>query len=338
VRLPHFAIRSKVRAVAAILVTGAAGFIGSHVCERLLARGERVVGLDAFTDFYDPALKERNAAAVAAAPGARAGWRLERGDLRDRPAVAALLRAEGVDRVVHLGAWAGVRPSIARPALYMDVNVRGTVELVEACRDAGGVRGLLFASSSSVYGAASRLPFREDEPADRPVSPYGASKRAGELALHAAHHVHGLDVTCLRFFTVYGPRQRPEMAIHKFARLLERGEPVPVLGDGTSSRDYTYVDDIADGTLRALDALGRGAAAFRIYNLGREQPVTLAALVERLAAALRKPARLEHLPAEPGDVPHTFADVSLARAQLGFAPKVELDEGLARFVRWLRDA
>jgi UDP-glucuronate 4-epimerase len=315
-----------------VLVTGGAGFIGSHLCERLLARGERVVCLDDFNDFYDPAVKKRNVAAALHAPA----YRLVRGDLRDRSLVDGILRAEEVDRVVHLGAWAGVRPSIARPALYVDVNLRGTTELLEAMRETG-VSKLLFASSSSVYGQSSQAPFREDEPADRPVSPYGATKRAGELLCHAAHHLTGLDVTCLRFFTVYGPRQRPEMAIHKFARLIEAGEPVPMLGDGSTSRDYTYVDDILDGVVRALDRLGAGAPGFRVYNLGAEHPISLAALIEKIAAAVGKPARIERRPVEPGDMTATFANVDRARAELGFEPRVGLDEGLARFVAWMRE-
>jgi len=310
-----------------ILVTGGAGFIGSHLCERLLADGAEVAVIDDFNPFYDPAVKRRNAALLAR----RAGFRLVEGDIRDRDAVERLFSEGRFDAVIHLAAMAGVRPSLADPLLYADVNVSGTIVLLEAACRHGNPR-FLFGSSSSVYGATSRVPFREDDPADRPVSPYAATKRAGELLSHNYHHVRGLDVVCLRFFTVYGPRQRPEMAIHKFARAIDRGETVPIFGDGASRRDYTYVSDIVDGVARAMAA----PAGFHVYNLGESRTVGLLEMVRLLERALGKPAKLEHRPDQPGDVKVTFADVSLARTELGYDPKVPVEEGIGRFVEWFR--
>ncbi len=307
-----------------VLVTGAAGFIGSHVCGRLLARGDHVVGLDLFDDFYDPARKRRSVAALAADR-----FRLVEGDIRDPAAVAAAF-GEAVDVVVHLAARAGVRPSIANPALYASVNVDGTVALLEACR-ARGVRRFVFASSSSVYGGNTKVPFHEDDPVDRPVSPYAATKKAGELLCHTYHHLHGLRISSLRFFTVYGPRQRPEMAIHAFSKAILAGQSVQLFGADTS-RDYTYVDDVVDGVLAAMDH----DAPFRVYNLGNSSPVDLVDLVGRLERVLGKKAYKESLPMQPGDVQATCADVSRAKAELGWAPKIPMDEGLARFAAWLR--
>ena len=314
-----------------ILVTGGAGFIGSHLCEHLLARGDQVTCVDSFTDYYDPAIKERNVAPMLDRPG----FKLERSDFRDGERLEACLRDAEIDTIVHLGALAGVRPSIERPVEYADVNVRGTSIVAEAAH-AAGVKALVFASSSSVYGESSTVPFREDDPADRPVSPYAATKRAAEMVLAAAHHIHGFPVTCLRYFTVYGPRQRPEMAIHKFARLMEASQPIPMHGDGSSSRDYTFVADAVRGTVGAIDAILQTEAGFRVYNIGGEHPVTLKDLIERIAEALGREPEIHQLPDQPGDVPRTFAEVSRARGDLGYEPQVSLVEGLRRFVAWLR--
>ena len=308
-----------------VLVTGAAGFIGSHVCEALLRRGERVRGLDNFDPFYDPALKRRNVEEVR-----RAGeFPVAEADVRDAEAVRAALA--GCDAVLHLAAKAGVRPSLRDPVAYADVNVRGTaVVLEEALR--AGVKTFVAASSSSVYGARSRVPFAESDPCDRPVSPYAATKRAMELLCLARQAHTGIDLACLRFFTAYGPRQRPEMAIHSFARAIEDGKPIVVHGDGSSARDYTYIDDIVEGVVRAMDR-SRG---FRIYNLGESRTTTLADLVAMIERALGKKASVDRRPDQPGDVPLTCADVSLARAELGYEPKVPIEEGLERFVAWMR--
>jgi UDP-glucuronate 4-epimerase len=310
-----------------ILVTGAAGFIGSTLVDRLLERGDAVTGLDDFDPFYDPAIKRRNLAGALASPR----FKLLEVDLRDRAAMLAALAAEKPDVVVHLAAQAGVRPSIAKPQLYVDVNVTGTLNLLDAMT-AAGVRRLVYGSTSSVYGAGSKPPFTESDVADRPVSPYAATKRAAELLCHTWHALHGLRVTVLRFFTVYGPRQRPEMAIHKFARLMLAGQPVPRFGDGSSVRDYTYVDDILDGVVRAIDR----DDGFDVFNLGESQMHSLDALVALLAKELGVAPRIEKLPDQAGDVPATCADIAKARRVLGYDPRVALPEGIRRFVRWLR--
>ena len=233
--------------------------------------------------------------------------------------------------MIHLAARAGVRPSLQQPRLYHEVNVIGTVVLLEAARR-HGVQRFLFGSSSSVYGATEKVPFSEDDPVDRPVSPYAASKKAGELAAYTAHHLYGLDVICLRFFTVYGPRQRPEMAVHAFTRLIDAGAPVPRFGSGDTLRDYTYIDDIVDGIMAASER-GRG---YRIYNLGESRTVPLSRLIELIAGALGRPVRIEGLDAQPGDVPRTWADIRRATAEIGYHPRVPIEEGVARFVDWYR--
>ncbi len=308
------------------VVTGAAGFIGSHVCEALLAAGWQVTGIDSFDPFYDPAVKHRNLE-----PSLRHnGFTLVDADIRDAVRMEAALRA--VDVVVHLAARAGVRPSIAEPLVYHDVNVNGTCVLLEAARK-HSVSRFIFASSSSVYGNNAKVPFSETDNVDHPISPYASTKKAGELACHVYHHLFGLNVTCLRFFTVYGPRQRPDLASHKFARLIEAGEPVPVFGDGSMMRDYTYIDDVVAGVLAAIER----CEGYHIYNLGNARPVALRDLVRAIECALGKEARIEHLPPQPGDVDRTFADVAKARDELGFEPRTDLTTGLERFVGWYRE-
>jgi len=311
-----------------LLLTGGAGFIGSHLSARLLRHGHEVVALDNFDPFYDPAIKDRNVAALAGQPG----YRLVRGDIRDEALLAHLCGDPGFDGVVHLAALAGVRPSLAQPLRYADVNVRGTLALLEACR-ARGVKRFVFASSSSVYGAHSPVPFRESDPAVRPASPYAATKRAGELVCSNYSDLYGLDTCALRFFTVYGPRQRPEMAIHAFTRLIAAGRPVPFFGDGQSARDYTFIDDIIDGVEAAVE---RQPAGHTVYNLGGSRTTTLARLVELIAAALGREPILDRRPDQPGDVPITYADVARAGRDLGYGPKVPIEEGIARFVEWFR--
>lgn len=315
------------------LVTGAAGFIGSHVVDALLARGDRVVGVDNFNDFYDPAIKHSNLAAARRSEA----FAFVEADIRDEAAMQAALRTARPDAVVHLAARAGVRPSIARPALYADVNVRGTGVVLEAAREAG-VRRVVFASSSSVYGDTSPVPFRESNAAVQPVSPYAATKRAGELLCETFAHLEPrLRIISLRFFTVYGPRQRPDLAIHKFARLINAGQPIPVFGDGTTSRDYTYVSDTVQGVLAAIDRTRGGGVRHEVYNLGESQTITLAELIARLEAVLGRTAIIERLPPQPGNVQRTCADISAARATLGYSPGVSIDEGIRRFVAWLHE-
>jgi len=311
-----------------ILLTGGAGFIGSHVARRLLGRGDRVTALDDFNDFYDPALKRANAAELAA----REGWRLVEGDIRDAALVDGLFRDGGFDAVIHLAARAGVRPSLREPILYEEVNCIGTLRLLEAARRHGPAN-FVFASSSSVYGINEKVPFAESDPVDLPISPYATTKRAGELLCFNYAHLYGLRTSCLRFFTVYGPSQRPEMAIAKFTDLLARGETVPLYGDGQSRRDYTYIDDIVDGVVAALDLAPR----FEIFNLGGSQTTALIDLVSWIAGELGVEPKLERLPDQPGDVPITYADVTKAGELLGYAPKVPIREGLRRYVAWYRE-
>ena len=311
----------------AILVTGGAGFIGSHLTARLLERGREVVCLDDFNDFYDPAFKRGNLRPFAA----NRHWHLVEGDIRDADLVGDTYRRFAVGETVHLAARAGVRPSIRDPRLYEEVNGVGTATVLEAGRTAGaGI--FIFGSSSSVYGINSKVPFSEDDPISRPVSPYAATKRANELLAFTYHHLFGMAVTCLRFFTVYGPRQRPEMAVYHFTERLARGESVPRYGDGSTARDYTYVDDIVDGILAALDA----RAAFEIVNLGGSRTTTLQRLIELIAGALGTEARVRELPLQPGDVPITFADVAKARRLWGWEPRVAIEEGIERFVAWYK--
>lgn len=313
-----------------ILVTGAAGFIGSYLAARALDEGHEVVGLDAYDEtLYDRATHVANAQTLEG----RARWRLVEGDLLDAPLVTSLVR--GCDVVVHLAALAGVRPSLAQPARYMRVNVEGTTNVFEACV-AAGVKRVAFASSSSVYGARSDIPFRESDPALEPASPYAASKRMGELLASTYRDRHGLGISSLRFFTVYGPRQRPEMAIAQFARKILRGEPITLFGDGTSARDYTYVDDIVDGTWAAAQRVMPGE--LNVYNLGGTRTTTLARLVELISGALGKQPVIQRAPDQPGDVPITCADVSRAHAELGYAPRVPIEDGIARVARWIRDS
>jgi UDP-glucuronate 4-epimerase len=314
-----------------ILVTGAAGFIGSWLTERLLARGDRVVGFDNFDPFYDRAIKERNLETARES----AGFELVEGDLRDRAAVARLFDEGGFDAVVHLAARAGVRPSLADPAGYCETNLTGTANLLEAMRE-GDSRRLVFASSSSVYGNNRKVPFHEDDRVDFPISPYAATKKAGEELCHVYHAVHGFSILALRFFTAYGPRQRPEMAIHAFTRRLFDGDAIPVFGDGSMERDFTYVDDVVQGVVGSVDHVIE-METFRILNLGESEPVRLAHLVEALERATGRKARIDRRPVPPGDVDRTFADVSRARDLLGYEPRVGLDEGLRRFVAWYRE-
>ncbi|NJD21018.1 MAG: NAD-dependent epimerase/dehydratase family protein [Gemmatimonadetes bacterium] len=310
------------------LGTGAAGFIGSHLAEALVARGEAVVCLDSFDPFYDPAVKERNLHALRGS-----GRFVEvRGDIRDPAAWAAV--PEGVDAVVHLAARAGVRPSIEEPALYADVNVTGTQRMLDFVAGRG-IRAVVFASSSSVYGNSPTVPFSETAEVYDPISPYAATKLAGELICRTAHNLTGVSVVAARLFTVYGPRQRPDLAIHKFARLMRAGRPIPRFGDGTTARDYTYVDDLVSGLLASLALTRAGRGRFEVVNLGSDRPVTLNELISVLGQALGVEPRVEQLPPQPGDVERTWADISHARSLLGYEPRTPFREGIGRFVEWL---
>ncbi len=310
--------------MARILITGGAGFIGSHVAQALLARGDELVLLDNFNDFYAPSLKRANVRLVEQA-------RLEEGDLRDGKLLERLFQEHAFDGVVHLAAMAGVRPSLADPLLYEDVNVRGTLLLLEQLRRRPSTR-LVFASSSSVYGSNDRVPFTEADEIHHPVSPYAATKRAGELLCYTYHHLYGIAVSALRFFTVYGPRQRPEMAIAKFTRAILDGKALPFFGDGSTRRDYTYIDDIVQGVVAAFDR----CQGYEVYNLGESETTSLAELVAYLERLCGKPARLDRQPLQPGDVAITYADISKARERLAYRPTTPIALGLERYVAWAK--
>lgn len=317
-----------------ILVTGGAGFIGSHLCERLVSRGHHVVAIDNFDPFYDESIKRRNLAQLSSEPR----FSLVEADIRDPEAVERGIRAVGIDAadaIVHLAARAGVRPSIEQPLLYSQVNVDGTVAMLEIARRLGA-RRFVFGSSSSVYGNNEKVPFSEDDAVEHPISPYAATKRAGELLCHTYHHLFGLSIVCLRFFTVYGPRQRPDLAIHKLTRLISEGRPIPVFGDGSTRRDYTYVDDILQGIEGALRVTEDAAPRFEIVNLGESETTTLARLIELISGALGREPVIDRQPLQPGDVERTYADIDRARALLGYAPTTTVEEGIPRFVEWFR--
>ncbi len=306
------------------LVTGGAGFIGSHLCEALLSGGRRVVCVDDFNDFYDPAIKEHNVAGCRK----NRNFALYRADIRDIDALKKIFAKEKPEKIVHLAARAGVRPSIAQPLLYEEVNVKGTLNLLELARR-HNARQFVFGSSSSVYGL-NRAPFSEADTDLRPISPYAATKKAGEELCYTYHHLYKIPVTCLRFFTVYGPRQRPDLAIHKFTRLLFAGLPIPLFGDGSTMRDYTYSDDIIGGILASL----KKELPYEIINLGNSKPVRLRDLIARLEQATGKKAIIAEQPEQAGDVPVTSADITKAKKLLGWKPRTPLARGLAAFIEW----
>lgn len=312
-----------------ILVTGGAGFIGSHLCERLLSDGVKVICLDNFDSFYDPDIKIKNAEGMT--KKFQDLFELVTGDIRNPDHLKGIFQKNRVDFVIHLAARAGVRPSIADPLLYQNVNIRGTIVLLEACK-AYKIKNFIFASSSSVYGENQRVPFTEEDLDIQPVSPYGATKRAGELLCYSYHHLYGMNIACLRIFTAYGPRQRPEMAIHKFTRLIDRGEKIPIYGDGSSRRDYTYIDDLIEGILGVI----RYHKGFEIYNLGESQTTSLIELIKLIEGAFGKKADIEMLELQPGDVSVTYADITKAKRMLKYRPKVKMEEGIKRFVEWYR--
>ena len=311
-----------------IIVTGGAGFIGSHLVDRLLAVGTEVTVVDNFDPFYDRAIKESNLLEARKSPN----FRLQEHDIRDAPSAATLVREFRPDAIVHLAARAGVRPSIAQPRLYADVNVLGTLAFLEAACGLDPRPRFIFASSSSVYGDRATAPFRESDPVDMPVSPYAATKRACELLAHTFHHLHHLPVTGLRFFTAYGPRNRPDLAIAKFTRLIDHNLPVPMFGDGSSRRDYTYVGDLVEGIVTAIDR----CTTHHLYNLGHSHPVALCDLIDLIGRELGKVPRIEVMPEQPGDVCQTFAAIDRAAHDLGYVPKTTFEEGLSRYVAWYR--
>ncbi len=312
-----------------ILITGGAGFIGSHLVDRLLSEGNwQVSVVDDFNDFYDPSIKHANIEPYRANPN----FKITSTDIRDPQALATVFAESRFDCIVHLAARAGVRPSLSEPRLYVETNVNGTVNLLELARE-HGVKQFVFGSSSSVYGTNAKVPFSEDDPIFNPISPYAATKAAGELLCHSYAHLHDLRIVCLRFFTVYGARQRPDLAIHKFTKLITSGQSIPVFGDGTTRRDYTYVDDIIAGVRAAIDY---DQSKFEIINLGESRTVELRELISLLEEALGQTAKIDRQPMQPGDVPQTFADITKARRLLNYDPQTQIEAGIRRFVEWWR--
>ncbi len=310
-----------------ILITGGAGFIGSHLVDCLLAEGEwQVTVVDDFNDFYDPSIKRENVRAHCS----NSRFRLIEADIRDRASLGHAFDDGEFTCIVHLAARAGVRPSLKEPRLYVKTNINGTLNLLELARQQG-IEHFIFGSSSSVYGINSKVPFSEDDPIFNPISPYAATKAAGELLCHSYAHLYGMRIMCLRFFTVYGARQRPDLAIHKFAKLITEGKPIPVFGDGTTRRDYTYIDDIIAGMRAAIDYQ---ASKYEVINLGESRTVELRELISLLEKALGRRAEIDWQPMQPGDVPQTFADISKARRLLGYDPKMQIEEGIQGFVEW----
>ncbi len=313
-----------------ILVTGGAGFIGSHLVDRLLSEGEwQVFVIDNFNNFYDPAMKRANVSSHQKNPD----YHLFEADIRDKATLKRIFDENTFAYIVHLAARAGVRPSLEQPLLYAETNINGTMKLLELAREYG-IKQLVFGSSSSVYGINAKIPFSEDDPIRQPISPYAATKAAGELLCHTYTHLYGIRSVCLRFFTVYGPRQRPDLAIHKFARLMSEGKRIPVFGDGTTRRDYTFINDIIAGVRAAIDYDG---SDYEVLNLGESRTVELRELISLLERELGATAKIDRQPLQPGDVPQTFADITKARQLLGYNPETQIEEGIHRFVEWFQE-
>lgn len=310
------------------LITGGAGFIGSHLIERLLAENHQVCCLDNFSDYYDPAIKWKNLAVAASHPN----FHLVQGDILDEVLQKKIFQQRYFDGIVHLAARAGVRPSVLQPQLYQEVNIRGTLNLLEMAKQYQ-IKKFIFASSSSVYGNNKKVPFSESDPVDNPISPYAASKKAAELLSYTYSALYQIGISCLRFFTVYGPRQRPDMAIHKFTKLIIEGREIPIYGDGRIKRDFTYISDIIDGLTKSIER----CAGYQIYNLGDSRIIQLLDLVALLEKHLGRQAKIKWLPPQPGDVAVTYADITRARNELDYQPRVDIDEGIRSFINWFKD-
>lgn len=320
----------------ACLVTGGAGFIGSHTCEAMLKNGYRVCCVDNFNAYYNPQDKRENIRAVIkTAEELKRSFSVYEGDIRDIEFLDRVFDENRPELVIHLAACAGVRSSIEDPILYTTVNINGTVNILE-CLKKYNINSYVFASSSSVYGNNVKVPFAESDAVDHPISPYAATKKAGELLCHTYHHLYGINTACLRFFTVYGPRQRPDLAISKFTKLISAGKPIPVFGDGTSKRDYTYIDDIVDGIIKACQWVGATESRFSVFNLGESTTVSLKEMIETLENALEKKAYQDRHPNMPGDVNITYADISHAKKVLGYDPKTTFNEGITQFLNWFK--
>ncbi len=312
-----------------ILVTGGAGFIGSNLCEKLICAGEKIICIDDFNDYYNPKIKEENLRSLESSTN----FVLYGLDILDRDRLEEVFAKHRFDMVIHLAARAGVRPSISNASLYEAVNVQGTINILECCRKYS-IGKLIFASSSSIYGGNKKIPFSEDDIVDRPISPYAATKKAGELICYTYSHLFNISIYCYRFFTVYGPRQRPEMAIHKFTRLITEEKPIEIFGDGTSSRDYTYVEDIVDVIVSNLE----NVKGYEIINLGNSNPVKITELIRFIEKAVNKKAQVKFTSTQAGDVPVTYADILKAKKMLKYNPKIQIEEGINKFTAWYVDA
>lgn len=319
-----------------ILVTGGAGFIGSHLSERLIKEGNKVLVVDNFNNYYDPAIKRNNIEEVKKTCIENNihldNYKVFEGDIRDNEFLKEVFTNK-IDSIIHLAAMAGVRPSIENPALYYDVNITGTVNLLERCREKG-IKQFIFASSSSVYGNNEKVSFAEGDRVDKQISPYAATKKSGELLCHTYHHLFGMNIACLRFFTVYGPRQRPDLAINKFTSLILEDKEIPFYGDGTTSRDYTFVEDIVTGIVRSINYVNKKEKVFEIFNIGGDKTVSLMEMVETIEKILGKKAKLKRLPMQPGDVNRTCADITYSKEKIGYDPQITFNEGIKRFIEW----
>lgn len=314
------------------LITGGAGFIGSHLTDKLLTEGNKVIVIDNFNDFYNPAIKENNIKHNLN----NSNYKLERIDIRNQNEINRVFSENKIDNVIHLAAMAGVRPSIENPILYQEVNCLGSQIILEAMKKYN-VKNIVFASSSSVYGNTKTVPFKETDIVDYAISPYAATKKANEVMTHVYHKLFGFNVIMLRFFTVYGERQRPDLAINKFTRLIMEGKPIPVFGDGTTSRDYTYIKDIVDGITKSLNYVETHEDIYEILNLGESEPITLNQMIATIEEAVGKKAIIDRKPMQPGDVDRTYADITKAKQLIGYAPKTSFEEGIQNFVNWYED-
>lgn len=314
------------------LVTGCAGFIGSYVTEALLAQGKTVVGIDNFCDFYNPQIKRQNIANALQ----NKHFVLKKTDIRNKENLQQIFKEYRPKLVIHLAAMAGVRPSIEQPELYNEVNITGTLNILEAMK-AFEVNKLVFASSSSVYGNNKKVPFAETDNVDKAISPYASTKKAAEVIAHTYHYLYGIDMMLLRFFTVYGERQRPDLAIHKFTKMISEGKPIPFYGDGTSRRDYTYIEDIVNGVLMSLNYVENHENIYEILNIGESRTISLKEMVETIEKALNKKAIIDQQPMQPGDVTQTYADITKAKQLIGYEPKTDFEEGIAHFVAWYQN-
>ncbi len=312
-------------------ITGAAGFIGSSLAERLLKEGNKVVGIDNFCDFYNPTIKENNIKEI----NLNENFKLYKNDIRDRQAIEKIFKENNIDVVIHLAAMAGVRPSIENPVLYQEVNCMGTQNILEEMK-LNNITNLVMASSSSVYGNCKTVPFKEDMIVDFAISPYAATKKANEVMTHVYHKLFNFNVIMLRFFTVFGPKQRPDLAINKFTRLMLEDKEIPMFGDGTTSRDYTYIEDIVDGIIRSAKYVENNNNVYEILNLGNSTPVTLKEMINTIAKVLGKEPKINQLPMQPGDVQRTFADISKAKELIGYDPKTSFEKGIENFVEWYK--